>query len=146
MDRSVEKTGGALNNTFRGFTLVELLIVVAIVGIITSIGYPAYQEFLMKGRRSDAKIALTQGAALQEKDFYEHGAYESNANLLWPPNGKSAQGYYTMSISLSGGGGSTPHFTLTATATGTQIKDSSCQSFSLDDLGNKTSSPGSDCW
>ncbi|BAV33243.1 type 4 fimbrial biogenesis protein PilE [Sulfuricaulis limicola] len=50
-----------------GFTLIELMIVVVIIGILAAIAYPSYTKYTIQTRRSDAQIALTQAAALQEK-------------------------------------------------------------------------------
>ena len=59
----------------RGFTLIELMVVVAIIGIIAAIAYPSYQNYTKQTRRSDAQIALTQAANQQEKFFTECNHY-----------------------------------------------------------------------
>ena len=51
----------------RGFTLVELMIVVAIVAILAAIGYPSYQNSVQKSRRADGRAALQEAAARQER-------------------------------------------------------------------------------
>lgn len=60
-----------------GFTLIELMIVVAIVGIIAAIAYPGYQNYTKQTRRSDAQIMLTQAANQQERFFTECNWYAS---------------------------------------------------------------------
>ena len=59
----------------RGFTLVELMIVVAIVGILAIIGYPSYNQFVQKGRRAEAKAALLSTMQLFERHFAQVNSY-----------------------------------------------------------------------
>ncbi len=59
----------------RGFTLLELMIVVAIVGILASIAYPAYQDSVMKGRRAEARTALLELMQQQERYMTQRGTY-----------------------------------------------------------------------
>lgn len=59
----------------RGFTLVELMITVVIVGILAAIAYPSYQNYVIQTRRSDAHIALTRAANLQERFMTECNRY-----------------------------------------------------------------------
>ena len=140
-----------------GFTLIELMIVVAIIGIITMIAFPAYQSQMRKTKRSEAKSALTSLAALEEKYYGQCNRYTTNITGAFPATGASSgtacaastglgstatssSGYYTLSAALS----TTKGFVITATAAGTQTKDSGCTTLTLDGTGAKT--PASGCW
>jgi type IV pilus assembly protein PilE len=63
----------------RGFTLIELLMVVAIVGILAAIAIPSYRNYILRGRRADAKTALEQVRAAQEMWRAEKGCYARDA-------------------------------------------------------------------
>ncbi|RZM02652.1 MAG: type IV pilin protein, partial [Variovorax sp.] len=58
-----------------GFTLIELMIVVAIVGILATIAYPSYRESVLKGRRAEARTALLELMQQQERYMTQRGAY-----------------------------------------------------------------------
>ncbi len=75
-------------NRHNGFTLIELMIVIAIIGILTAIAFPSYQNYLKQSRRADAKGALMGLANAMERHFTETNSYEkaavSNANTGKP--------------------------------------------------------------
>lgn len=124
-----------------GFSLMELMIAVAVIGILGAIAYPSYQSSQQKSRRSDAFTALMKEAALQERfAIQNNGCYSSTAL----GGSTSANGYYSIAAAASGCSSASPSYTLTATATGIQVKDTSCATLTLNNLGNKT--PASGCW
>ncbi len=82
----------------RGFSLIELMIVMAIISIIAALAYPSYQSSIRKTRRSDATIALTTAAALQERWFSVNNSYADTTNLAALGGSTSPEGYYTISV------------------------------------------------
>ncbi|MDY6829387.1 MAG: type IV pilin protein [Pseudomonadota bacterium] len=118
----------------QGFSLMELLIAVAIVGILATIAYPAYQDSVMRSRRADAKIALTQAAAQQEKRFTETSSYTSNMAEIG--GATSPESFYNLAVAVTNGG---LGFTLTATpaAGSPQANDNSCAQYQLTHTGAK---------
>jgi type IV pilus assembly protein PilE len=89
----------------RGFTLVELMIVVAIVAILAIIGYPSYTQFVQKGRRAEAKAALLSTMQLFERHFAQVNSYAS------APGGTSA---WTGFNTYSGDSPSSSNYTIGA--------------------------------
>lgn len=131
-----------------GFSLIELMVAVAIVGILAAVAYPAYRDSITKTRRADAKIALTQGAAQQEKFFSRFSHYSSTLALVGGVT--SPEGFYGLAVATTSSG---LGFTLTATpaAGSPQLSDSRCASFTLTHTGAKGAQNSSnvtspDCW
>ena len=63
-----------------GFTLIELMIVVAVIGILAAIAFPSYQEHVAKARRADAQAALMELAQFMERHYTTAGGYQLNGN------------------------------------------------------------------
>lgn len=119
----------------QGFTLIELMIVVAIVGIIAAIAIPSYTEYVMESRRSDAYVALSTAAAEQERFYTYDNAYSNDIDDLG--GSTSPEGFYTIEVTATDS-----TFTMYAEpATGSpQTNDDDCQTLALNHLGQKGSS------
>lgn len=114
----------------RGFTLLELMIAVAIVGILAAIAYPSYRESVMKSRRSDAKAALLQVQLAQEKWRANNPTYGTLAQI--GVGATSGEGYYTIAVA----GNTATAYNATATPTGAQASDK-CGTFTINQAGQK---------
>lgn len=129
----------------KGVTLIELMIVIVVVAILASIAVPSYRQYVLRAHRTEAKAALLNVAAAQEKFYLQNNTY-TQALVAAPPAGlgipaTTSGGYYTIAIVDADAAG----FTVTATANGGQAEDSHCLTFSLDQLGQKTAT-NTDCW
>lgn len=153
-----------------GFTIMELMIVVAIVGILASIAYPSYTEHVKKSKRADAKVELLKIAQMQESYFVQNLTYAKDLTSATSSGGlglsspvQTEQGEYTIGMTAkdSGGGACTglaadpcTSFTITATpASGSgQTNDTACSRFTITNTGKKgtsasaTSAQIKKCW
>ena len=118
----------------KGFTLIELMIVVAIVGIITAIAVPGYQQYSLKAKRSDAKIALIQAADSQERFYVINNSYAvNNTQLFGAATEDSPERMYQLNVTA----GDVNGFTISATAQGAQTSDTACLTFDFNQAGTK---------
>lgn len=97
----------------RGFTLIELMIAVAIVGVLTAIAYPSYQNYLVKGSRANAKAFLMDISTRQQQFLLDNRAYAGTIGELNVTEPKEFSPYYTVAIAAAAG--PPPSFTVTAT-------------------------------
>ena len=97
----------------RGFTLIELMIAVAIVGILVAIAYPSYTNYLIKGNRANAKAYLLDVAQKQQQFLLDNRAYASTAAALNVTEPKEFTNFYTLAIVPDAG--PPPGFVATAT-------------------------------
>jgi len=137
-----------VNKTIRGFTLIEVMMVVAVLAIVVSFGLPSYREQVMKSRRAEGMGELLELADRLERFYSDRGSYE-DATL---GNGgtdiyraTTDKGHYALTIDAQ----DAVTFTISATPQGTQAKDK-CGKFTLTSLGVRSVSGGSlstdDCW
>lgn len=132
----------------RGFTLIELMIAVAIVGILTAIAYPMYLDKVRASRRVDAKSSLLQAANAEEQYYTTEHTYSATLGDLGVSS-TSENGFYKISASVSGT--SNQQFLITASAQGDQVNDT-CVTYTINQIGAKKASDGSGndvsgtCW
>lgn len=126
-----------------GFTLIELMITVAVVAILAAIAYPAYTEQVRKARRSAAQSAVMEAASKEQQLFLDRRSYQAAANTaameaapLRVNVGSSARGFYNFSITTGVDADGSPTFLITAAPTGDQVKDK-CGTMTLDEDGEK---------
>lgn len=132
----------------KGFTLIEVMIVVAIIGIIAAIAVPSYGKYMTDARRTDAISFLSEAAGEQTRYFSSNNQYATTMQELGYGNAAtfvSPEGHYTISVENPGGVG---RFVLKATpvAGGKQAGDAECNTFIITDTGKKTTSTGNKCW
>jgi type IV pilus assembly protein PilE len=131
----------ASGKKINGFTLIEILIVMVIMGVLAAITLPSYKSSVQNSRRADGKAALLDLAARSEKFFAQNNQYTAVIDLasgLSLGRTTSSEGYYNLEIVKCVGGELTRCYLLTATGTGVQADDTGCASLSIDNVGRKT--------
>lgn len=130
-----------------GFSLIELLIVIAIIGILAAVAYPSYTSYVIKTKRADGTLALMSAVQAMERCKSTTFAY-TNCTLTGQQT-ISPEAHYTIVLSPDP---TASTFLIVATPQGNQTSDTECATISIDHLGIRTSTPGSDgaddnrCW
>lgn len=128
-------------NQQKGVTLLELMVVVAIIGILASIAYPSYQESVAEGRRTDAQANIVTLAQHMEREFTENGNY-TGAGLPYDKSPRDgADRFYTLSIVSAAAS-----YTVRATPVNAMAGDR-CGVMTLNHRGQRTDQDAQDdCW
>lgn len=126
------------SHSAKGFTLIELMIVVVLIGVIAAIALPAYQGYTERARRAEAKSGLLELQLQQEKYRANNPTYAAAASLALP-----SSDFYNFTVSNPTAIG----YELTAVPTGSQTGDD-CGTFAMDEDGEDHSGSyaGPNCW
>ena len=121
----------------KGFTLIELMIVVAIVGILAGVGYPSYTQYITDSRRTEAMTLLLSAMQREERFFTKELEYTTSMRSLGYSSSKVTTdgGHYQVSASLCT---PVPCVKLEATPLGVQSTRDNGRTLSLDSLGRRT--------
>lgn len=131
-----------------GFSLLEIILVMAIVAILTMLVVPSYQASRLRAMRADGKVALLQIASAQEHFYAANNTYSTVANPLSNEQSfRSNDGSYIVTVTACDGGDIVNCFVATASPQGVQ-RDDNCENLTLSDTGWRGSSSGNavECW
>jgi type IV pilus assembly protein PilE len=149
---------GNVNTKATGFTLIELMIVVAVIAIIAAIGYPSYINSIVKTKRAAAEGCVSQYAGYMERFYTQNLRYDQDTSAGANPAVGNAP---TLALDCAGPQNSgadyvfsvaaptASTYTVTATPKGAQLsRDTACGALSIDQAGTKaaTGTMGAACW
>jgi len=134
----------------KGFTLIELMITVAIIGILASIAYPSYQGYVQQTKESEAKAALVSFATAMSQFYLDGMTYEKAAGSSTSPTDTGSPWIFPDKVPIDGG---TKTYSLTVvSASKSKFKlkaapvDTSFETYCIDELGTKDDCSGSNNW
>lgn len=131
-----------------GFSLIELMIVLIIVGVLFAISIPAYQGYVQRAHRSDGHTALLDIASRQERFVAQNNTYTTEISAgtgLNMGTTTSQEGHYNMTVAACEDGTIAACYIITATATGGQANDTDCATITYDSATTK-SGTSANCW
>jgi type IV pilus assembly protein PilE len=131
----------------RGFNLVELMIVTAIIGILAAIAYPSYTQYVLRSNRADAQAILMESAQFMERYFTTNNSYVG-ATVLSAVSPKGAAGTaikYNISFSVTAAAATPNVYTLQAVPANGQTADTTCGTLTVSQTGAQTPTTAG-CW
>ncbi len=133
-----------IRKPYAGFTLIELMIVVVVIAILAAIAIPSYRQHVIKVKRTEAKVNLTDLAQKLQRCYTRSFSYNDGGCVVTLPPTSLPDGYYAITGEVEA-----QTFLLTATPQGSQADDTKCGNFTLDERGQQNisgSGDKNDCW
>lgn len=147
--------------TQRGFTLIELVIVITVIGILAALATSQYSRYVLRAHRAEAWTAMLQIQSAEEKYYMQNSTYTANLTAA-PPTGlglslnssggnyATLSNYYSITVATAAcaaGSATLCSYTATATAQGNQAKDvAACLVYTVNSLGQRTPLDTTNCW
>ncbi len=131
-----------------GFTLIELMITVTIIGIVAAIAYPAYNQHVLRTHRVEGKAMLEQAVVNQERFFSSNNTYAANTTALGYAANPAISEHNYYSLVVDAPTAACPIatcYSMTITAIGSQATDAQCATMTQTSTGRKTAT-SPDCW
>ena len=127
-----------------GFTLIELMIVVAVVAILAAIAIPSYSRYVLRANRSAVEQVMLDVATAEERYMIDNRSYAaSQSSVGYTTWSDTVSSNYTITITPNAG--PPPTFTITAAPQGNQVNDTTCGTLTYTSNGNKSPAPTT-CW
>jgi type IV pilus assembly protein PilE len=127
----------------RGFTLIELMITVAVIAILAAIAVPSYYQYTLRSNRSAAESVMQEIASAQERYMVDSRQFAGALTTLGYTVPPSVLPNYDIVLAKSG----SVSYTVTATPINSQVRDTGCKTLTLNGDGSKTASTGAtNCW
>jgi len=135
--------------TQKGFTLIELMVVVVVIAILAAVAYPSYRAYIVRSNRNAAQSFLLEVASRQERYLLDARQYAADIATLGATIPSTVSKNYTITTT-DNGGTTPPTYAVTATPTGSQATDDAkCGALSIDQTGAKSvtgSAGATECW
>ena len=134
------KAYGVARKTSQGFTLIELVVAICIVGILVAITYPAYRAKVRESNRVEGRALLSEAVIHQEQYFNNNASFTTDMTALGYASDPalSSNGFYTLDAASGSSGSIADSFVLTVQVAGSQSDDDECVTMSLDNLQQKS--------
>ncbi|AEB27008.1 MULTISPECIES: type IV pilin protein [Francisella] len=130
----------------KGFSLVELMVVIAIIAILASIGIPMYNNYILRNHRTEATSELLSAASAADNYEIRFGSFPSGSNIDSFYHTNTQNSYY--SLAYCSGEHQCPNvsYVITATAQGTQTADTPCANIEIEVKGGIVNKTPAECW